>query len=292
MKTVIVTGAGASNPFGFPLGSELIANIKESLKSNTVSQWGQTVGFNLEHINDFKEVLSGTRHLTIDQFLEAKKQFREMGGVLIAENILRRENPHNLFPVKDWHNPLDGVLFRNYLHDVDPANLVFVTLNYDRSLEYFLSKLHRYDCPHIHEEKYRGYLSHIPVIHAHGSLGTLDELEFGLKNGTSIDWHAVKQAGSRIQIISDSLDMSQKFQAAQNVLESAERIICLGFAYHPSTLKSLFEKVDLTKTQFIGTGKKLDKERKELVKNWSKSSADLHDKTAVELMNLVFSTNE
>lgn len=288
MSTVIVTGAGASHPFGFPLGSELIDDIKKTLQSANVAQWGQSVGFSLDLINDFKEVLAGTRHATIDQFLEAKKEFRQIGGCLIAQIIYFREKHAQLFPVRDWHTPLDHVLFRNYMEGTKSTDLTFVTLNYDRSLEYLFSKLHRYDCHHAHESQYCSYLSEIPIVHAHGSLGTLEELEYGLQDGRSIDWQKVKQAGSRIQIISDTLEKSPTFKLAQKVLEGAEKVICLGFAYHPSTLSTLFRNIDFSKTQFIGTAKDLAAYRLENVKHWSKNSADLHPKDACQLMNFVF----
>lgn len=263
--TVIITGAGASKPFGFPLGNEL-KNLFINA-TGTGNHRLQKLGYSKDILDDIIDKLQHSRFGTIDEFLEAKTSFREVGGCIIAEAILRREDKETIFTIRDWHVPLIEKLLRKFRDNIDP-NIAFITLNYDRSLEYLFDNVAKYDCRENEEDAFHKYLGGIPIIHAHGTLGSLGELPYG-KDHSSLTPEMVSSAGKRIQIISDNLEDAKSYQQAVKIISDAKCIYFLGFGYHPSTLDGLLRKVSRESPPIIlGTGLSVPPERSEHIKNW------------------------
>ena len=95
-------GAGAGQPYGFPLGPRLKHDIL-SQKNNAETQNNLlTLGFAASLIDDFYNKLTYSSHATIDIFLEKKTDFRELGAHLIARSIMPCENHKMLFPHSDF----------------------------------------------------------------------------------------------------------------------------------------------------------------------------------------------
>lgn len=285
MKTVFITGAGASKPFGFPLGTELLTKIDNSLRENALKVRLNGLGFSEGLLVEFRDILRYGRFSTIDALLEAKKRFREVGGYLIAEAILDTEHKDKIFPVKDWYLDLYNILFKNFeakgIHDVS-----FVTLNYDRSLRFLFDHVSKYECHDQYEAGMATYLQGIPIFHAHGTMGTLNEIPYGLKNSDR-NHKLMHNAGRNVQIISDNLKDSENFQNARTHLRDANRIIFLGLAYHPSTMKDLFDGIKVEDMELFGTGLKLGDERKQYLKEWSKGKFTLVEHEAVKFMKSI-----
>ena len=138
-KTVFLLGAGASQPYGLPLGSELKVHLLNLSKHGTTKTRLQELRISNEAIGSFVETLQYGPFSTLDELLDVKKKYREIGSYLLAETILSTEKHDNLFPSKDWYKTLFEKLdFSN--ESRIPQDVAFVTLNYDRSLEHFLGK--------------------------------------------------------------------------------------------------------------------------------------------------------
>ena len=169
--TVFVLGAGASNPFGFPLGSELKNAMLNHLRNPDFRRVLHTAGFGNDLIKNFAIALGYSFHPTIDIFLEKKTNFREIGAYVIARSLMPLEHQlQNLFPQKDWYGDLFTAMdFEN--EEPDSSLLSIVTLNYDRSLEHFLLKNIDYNCQHERTDFCHAKRHKIEVVHAHGSLG-------------------------------------------------------------------------------------------------------------------------
>ena len=273
MKTTIILGAGASKPYGFPLGPELKQIVTQYARERSVQERLKQLHYQPQHLDELVECLRYGRFPTVDEFLDAKKSFREIGGYIIAESILNHEVKDMIFPARDWLAVLYTKLHRKIVSG-EPLNLTIITLNSDRTVEYFFSKVTRYDCREDEEEKVAEVIKSIPILHPHGSLGPLSELSYGLDGGPR-DASKIRHAGKRIQIISDKLEDSAAYTEAQNALEYTDRILFIGFAYHPSTMESLLKKVDLERTELIGTSLQLSKERADAVTEWSRSKIKL-----------------
>lgn len=273
MKTAIILGAGASKPYNFPLGPELKNTVTRFALDHNVQERLKQLRYQPAQLQELAECLRYGRFQTIDEFLDAKKSFREIGGYIIAESILQHETKDSIFPARDWLETLYTKIHKKVLAKED-LGISFITLNYDRTLEYFFSKVTKYDCREDEEEMVANALSRIPILHPHGSLGSLLELPYGLGGGAR-DATKIKEAGKRIQIISDKLEDSPAYTAAMSELENVDRILFIGFAYHPSTMSTLLKNIDPEKTELIGSSLSLSQEREDAVKNWSKSKIKL-----------------
>ena len=100
-ETVFFLGAGASNPYGFPIGTLLKTHMISNLTNGDCKNALVKSGFESLLVKDFGEALIGTYHPTIDIFLEKKKKFRDLGAHLIAYTLLPCENHNLLFPQKE-----------------------------------------------------------------------------------------------------------------------------------------------------------------------------------------------
>lgn len=252
--TVLVLGAGASTPYGFPLGSQLNAGIVNQLASGITKDTLKSLGFNETLMNEFSDILKYGDHPAIDILLEKKPKFRDLGAHLIASAIKPLERHDAIFPQKDWYAHLfEALAFENT--DPDAGLLSIVTFNYERSLEYFLDKnidLHcRDDRVEFAHEKRRK----IEVVHAFGSLGEYPSTAYG----KTFDENTLKKAATSIKIVSDRLDGSPDFQRAQQLISEANHIVFLGFGYNETTLSKLLEQsTRLDKKHIYGTSYGID----------------------------------
>ncbi len=80
--TVLVLGAGASAPYGYELGKGLVGRILELTAPNLGALWSVlTHGYQGEHLYEFCKSLAKSKPASIDDFLEANEEFRELGRV-------------------------------------------------------------------------------------------------------------------------------------------------------------------------------------------------------------------
>ena len=255
--TVFVLGAGASNLFGLPLGTQLKQEILEFPDSQVKSFLGGQLN-EAALIPEFKATLGQGDYGTIDYLLEKKKRYRELGAYYIVCVIGAREKPESLFPQRDLYADLFHML------DVESDSLLIpplsiVTLNYDRSLEYFLERNVEINCPDHLEEHARQKVQKLRIVHAHGSLGDIETVPYGKSNKTA---ESVREAAHKIKIISDRIEDAEDFQKAQQIIADAHNIVFLGFGYHQRTLEALLGRCDYQSKKVFGTAVHLSENRK------------------------------
>ncbi|MFC1581010.1 SIR2 family protein [Thermodesulfobacteriota bacterium] len=248
-QTVFILGAGASKPFGFPLGPELKSTMLDRANDGTTRRRLQSLGFEESHIIALRDALQYGAHPTVDIFLEKKSNFRKLGSYLIASAIIPLENHSLLFPQKDWYGHLFDVLGFEF-EEPDASLLKVVTLNYDRSFEHFMWKNIDYNCQHDRVQFAHAKREKIQVVHAHGSLGSYPDVPYGVQRA---DVDALSKAAESIKIVSDRLDESPAFCEAQAIIAQSEHIVFLGFGYNEDTLSSLLAKAELENKQVYGT---------------------------------------
>ncbi len=264
--TVFVLGAAASNPYGFPLGPELkqhILGFPDAVVQNVLGDHHQAA-----LIPGFKTALTHGDYGTIDNFLERKKRYRELGAFYIVSVIGGQERREVLFPQREFYADLFHMLDpESESPDIPPISIV--SLNYDRSLEEFLVRNVEFNCADDTEERARGKVGKLPIVHAHGSLGDLAQVPYGQ---ATKDAASLKEAARRIKIVSDRLEDSTEFQTAQRMLVSARNIVFLGFGYHPTTLHALLGSCSLENKRVFGTAVRLPDDRKAEVTLFFKSA--------------------
>ena len=272
--TVLILGAGASNPYGFPLGSELKDIMLEQI--NTLAPLLRSPNINVTLVNKFWEVFRNSKLQIIDIFLEKKKKFREIGSYVLAITIMLSEckTKSKLVSQTGWYDDLFNTL---KFEDEDPniANLSIVTINYDRSLEYFLTENIKCNCDDDMMDFALKKLRKIKVIHAHGSIGIYPQIEYGT-SPNNLD--ALKDATYSIKIVSDRLEDSADFQEAQKIISKAERIIFLGFGYDVRILDTLLTKTVLKEKKIYGTAYKLAKKKRGFLADYFDNQITLGNK--------------
>lgn len=249
--TVLILGAGASVPYGFPAGAELRRMIIASLENNAVTgaprkplvQLLKNAGFTLSHITAFRLALMHADTTSVDLFLERRPEYIAVGKVAIAAILLPFEaksvktmfEPWACTPEEQqrasegWYQYFASQLqlrFGNWGRGL----LTIITYNYDRSLEHYLFTILQNSCGETPKECW-GKFKEMPIIHLHGELGAYDPFaEDGLPYGASLDADNAKRAADEIQIIHE-IKPGGPFAIAQEAISNAEVVCFLGFGY-------------------------------------------------------------
>ncbi|MEM7626661.1 MAG: hypothetical protein AAF333_13785 [Planctomycetota bacterium] len=189
--TVLVLGAGASYPYGFPLGGQLLAWIGGGGRGApfTDDEFARALwdlGHDEKDIKAFRYQLGIEQPASIDAFLAAKPHFSQIGKHAIAYVLTRCERPGYVFyPPRPEESPCYNLLCEAYKQvDARSERLKVITFNYDRSLEFMYrshrtAKLHSdlaFVDSHYTDPDEVDWDTGIPeILHVYGSLGDLKE---------------------------------------------------------------------------------------------------------------------
>jgi len=296
--TVLVLGAGASVPYGLPLGSELRDRIVSGLSSvrkmeeaarpalvqlsglaDVLSQCGH--GHNV--IKALHDVLKAANPRSVDIFLQNNADYIPIGKHAIAAILLARENPDKLMAETtsstDGNNTWYQYLFYQMDRSLDvfrDAPLTIVTFNYDRSLEHFL---HRRTMAHfgVGVGEARELLKTKPILHVYGDLGqprfmlddnrrlsaeSLAKLGYQEYIGGEPSSDVVKACGERISIMPERDGGSIAVIQARAAIEESEVVYFLGCAYHPENVDLLEIHKRFGGSRLLGSGFGLGKDER------------------------------
>src|SRR5438094_963846 len=93
-RTVLILGAGASIPYGFPSGRHLRELI---LRTAPLRKLMNEIGFEWSLIDDFQSSLQAADPPSVDVFLEGRQDLLEIGKAAIAAALLPFESDSALF---------------------------------------------------------------------------------------------------------------------------------------------------------------------------------------------------
>ncbi len=244
-QTVLILGAGASMPYGFPSGRELLYEIRGGLmgEAHAFFRGIKELGIETDHIKDFYRELTYADPPSVDSFLEHRTEFLEVGKLAITLRLIPRENEKRFFDralsEPSWYQYLFEELKAPSFDEFARNNLSIVTFNYDRSIEYYLFTVlkHRYDKS---DEECAKILSIIPIIHVHGSLGSLPWQDASGRAYTpKHTTKEIKAASEQIKVIPEQEDTSAEFEVAFKKMDTASKIYFLGFGYNVDNLRRL-----------------------------------------------------
>jgi hypothetical protein len=259
--TVLVLGAGASIPYGYPSGKELRDKILNNLAETIVRpvdspRWRNTLyaqGFDPKKVRDFRNEFLRSQQYSIDAFLANRPEFVDIGKFTIAMSLIECEQEKLLYsPDAEKKGGVYQYLFSEMADkqaDIDNNHLSFITFNYDRSIEYFLFNAIKYSFGKT-DKGAKSLLEKIPIIHVHGWLGPFSwESKQGREYSPlhvlgdeahqQYDPSIIRSASSQIKIISEGIDTSPEFIKADELLLQANKIYFLGFGYNSTNLKRL-----------------------------------------------------
>ena len=238
--TVLVLGAGASKPYGFPSGRELLLEVSgETPALSNLSVQLQGYGFGAQLVQNFQHELGDSRLPSIDAFLENRPEYVEVGKHAIALSLIPREDPNLLRHGSEerWYEYLFGKLSGPREH-FWWNNLSIVTFNYDRSLESFLfaalKATYGIDSPTAVK-----FMQLIPIMHVYGELGPFDfDGKAGRPYTNEVTEDAVGKAVHAIQVMPED-SPSEGLKRAHVRLSGAKIVCFLGFGYHPTNVQRL-----------------------------------------------------
>ena len=250
--TVLILGAGASAPYGYPTGTKLRRHIMEALRpgNGRTQQIARILKTSEDRVVEFGEEMLRSGWDSLDDFLQRREEYLDIGKLAIAQDIARCESVENHLRQKrldgqSWYAHLFQCMGDTFESIGREGALSIVTFNYDRSLDNFLFE--------SVEVSYRKMLRHerveqvrrVPIIHLHGQVGLLpwqaegtEKRPVGYGSPMSEDPGVVDRAAS-LDIISEKNPNDPRFAEANKVIRQAKRIYFLGFGYHRDSLDRL-----------------------------------------------------
>lgn len=268
-KTVLVLGAGASEPYGFPLGKPLLMSICSQLRNfpdaitHIQNSWPHKVtisglsgyfiecGFRYKEIDEFRLELEKSMQPSVDAFLENRPEYLDLGKAAIAATLIPCEIESVLLsrgnaPAEGSANAHARRWYEYLFHQMGarkeefPQNkLTIVTFNYDRSLEFFLHTALKNSYGLMAREA-ADLLSCIPIIHVYGQLG---KPSFWAADGRSysseLTSQIVKRCISEIKIITEQSGTSEELEKAHKFIRDAAVVCFLGSGYHAMNVQRL-----------------------------------------------------
>ena len=243
--TVLVLGAGASCPYGFPTAKQLKNRICEVFASHTtaIRLLGDTVA-PAEKFLEFREAFWKSGTASVDAFLERRPDFLDVGKLAIAYCLIPYENEKNLYdppkPDADWYSHLSKRLNSSF-DEFENNKLSIITFNYDRSLDHYLfTSLLNWHGKSVDDciEKF----AKLPIIHVYGQLGKIPYPQRGCRQYLPLGEDVEKEPGAVVgasQGITLLHEKESELREVHNLLTAAERVCFLGFSYHPLNLARL-----------------------------------------------------
>lgn len=236
-RTVIILGAGASKPYGLPLGPELRDDVVRLCGELGYSLVLKSRGGSAADITEFAKDLATSGFSSVDAFLEQRPRWLQLGKVAMALSLLAGEfkTAGRLFPPNQprdhWYQVLWGAIQAPTYTAFREQPLAIVTFNYDRSLEHYLANVlsnHYAVTPAV-------AAASLPLLHVHGSLGHYTDTVFG----KPISDPALDQAAQSIRVVHETDMTDSYFAKARDLIGGAEKVLFLGFGYLPANMRKL-----------------------------------------------------
>jgi hypothetical protein len=116
-RTVFVLGAGASYPYGFPTGEELVNAIVALPRIATSLKLLMMEGDSADDVSRFVQDLADSDDPSVDSFLEYRPNYLRIGKLAIAMCLVNKELDRTLSPKyrKQSNNPRGHLAWYHYL---------------------------------------------------------------------------------------------------------------------------------------------------------------------------------
>lgn len=265
---VLVLGAGASSPYGFPLGEPLVEEIR-TLDGPEVDRFLKLApDFTRDHTGQFLSELQQSGQRSIDRFLQHRKDYSNVGKAMIAFRLMRHESTGTL------RTPGTGRWYRYFYSDIlapsgpqDFNNncLGIITYNYDRSLEKFFFDTLKADFDLTNDKAAKAAAS-IPIVHVHGSFGDLPNMGDDVRPYHA-DFSGIDSAMNRLHVVSDDIEASGVIDRYGKLLMGASHVVFLGFGYDSVNIERLRLNVYCPNAKVYGTAFGMEYSEMNLIQN-------------------------
>jgi hypothetical protein len=291
-KTVFVLGAGASAEVGLPVGNALLNEICKlidikfdfgSQKSGDhlitsalklILKEGREVSKINEHIHAAWQIIrSAQQGISIDHIVDALEDTRvelvAKLGIVRAIQLAESSSEYFMRP-SDHRHELNLLKFKNtWYDDLTKAicekrkkselqsvfeNISIVSFNYDRCMERYLpvsiGNYYGIPTPEIQQ-----LMPSLEIVRPYGIAGRLEWMSptkerHGCEMGLEVA--RLANASEMIRTFTQGVADEAISQRVQTCISEAERVIFLGFAFHPQNMSILEAKVDQN-TEILAT---------------------------------------
>jgi len=237
-NTLFVLGAGASNPYGLPLGSELRTLICDLGNGNNLAHTLSEAGvYSLDDIQKFSQTFRRSNVSSIDEFLSRLPHFVDIGKALIGAILCLNEDPNKISSEETqdhWFRLLWNVLIdkTHVGEDLIRNKVRFITFNYDRSLEFSLHEATKETYDLSNKGSFQIW-SQFQIMHVYGCIGgtnfgdAYNIRPYSIQNSPA----QLIQAGNGINIIPEGRDNAKIFEEARDWFDWAKHVFILGFGF-------------------------------------------------------------
>jgi hypothetical protein len=260
-KTLLILGAGASVPYGYPTGDALRIELYDPSNLKKLHNFIQETGIEI-----FCDSFKKSQINSIDAFLARRGQdqisqkhsvasvrfgtFSDCGKLAIANQLIGREDLSKLlYPEDDnWLQYL-----WNHMSDVAQSEfrenqLKIISFNYDRVVEQYLQTAieHSYGLEHNQALE---LCKSIEIVHVYGMLQDLEERPYGKKPDS------LKTVAECIKVIPEArAETGEEFTKAKELINWAEKICFIGFGFDETNVERLgFPKHNLSRKEIYST---------------------------------------
>jgi hypothetical protein len=293
-KTVIVVGAGASREIDLPTGAELKVILKRlfdvrfedgiRLKSGDHRLFESIRVLSQKNGLDVNQYLYACWRIrdcidlapSIDNYIDAQRNDELAGhigklGIYYALSKCERESKlfkatnekndkiefsslENTWLVSLFRILIEANTIESFIESL--RNIVFVSFNYDRAIEFFI----RHAVAQYYHLSFDEAIKVLDVLRIHYPYGNLGPLtnqpsrRSGLGNET-YGQDLIASSG-RLRTFTEQVK-SSLIQAMHDDTADAEIVVFLGFAFHPQNLRLLFDGAPWQVRRILGTGKGL-----------------------------------
>jgi hypothetical protein len=244
-QTLLVLGAGASAPYGFPTGRQLLVEICDNLlvaRQSELRTGLLNCGFSTGELDEFRKRLRRSQQPSVDAFLEVAPKFERLGKAAIVLSLIRCEKEGALYRGSElkWYEYLFGLMLAEKA-DFSRNKLSVITFNCDRSFEHslFMAIQHTYG---VCENVAAAMLRSVEIIHVYGQLGSLPYLGGPAARAYTpeVDYDFVMNCCiDQIHIMRRGGALTSQFQDADRLAHDAKEVHFLGFAYHKMNVERL-----------------------------------------------------
>jgi hypothetical protein len=230
-RITLVLGAGASSHASYYVGPLFNAAILALAADKTYRAEVAELGY--ENLDGFLEQLTYGNYGTPDRLMEEHPDFEAVGKYCKAKVLTNLEDDAYLF--KNGRPGWYGTLYDRLeigSEKYNPESLSVVTFNYDRSLEHSLWRIISTNCRDDEPKAVAMWKRRPEIVHVHG---ILDPYEPGSETHRDYervtDPSVLTETAAQIEIIHTANPDTDAFERARQLLDSAERVVFLGFGF-------------------------------------------------------------
>jgi hypothetical protein len=268
-KTLLIVGAGASVPYGYPAGLQL----KEELcnPKNLDDLENRYYKVHARGLELFCQHFSASQQNSIDTFLakrggdEIGKQpsgahmtfgtYGSCGKLAIACRLIKCEIPEKLRePEEDHWLQYVWQFISDVATETEFKNnqLKVISFNYDRVIEqYFQSSIEHTFTSNgsINGKEATELRKFIEIVHVYGNLQDLEDRDYGKMPSD------IQKVADCIRVIPEARDANDEhFKRAKELIEWADKICFIGFGFDKTNMSRLgFPNYDLSGKKICGT---------------------------------------